>query len=236
MIRTEPDVAAVAALLGDRGRAVILMALMDGRALPAGELARIARITAQTASMHLGKLTASGLLTVERTGRHRYYRIAGPEISRAIEALGAIAAPSGEIRSLNASVKMQRLAHARTCYDHLAGRLSVQLAQILVARSVAEEYVVTPRGAELCVYLGVDSALSNPGVAVRTCIDWTERVPHVSGKLGREILKALFERGAILRTETPRVLRVTPEGETLFVSIVRSFRAPSNDTRDTLAI
>jgi DNA-binding transcriptional ArsR family regulator len=236
MIEAESGLAEIAALLGDRGRAAIVTTLMDGRALPAGELARVAGVSAQTASSHLAKLTASGLLAVERTGRHRYYRLAGPEVARAVEMLGTIAAPATRIRSLSASVKMQCLARARTCYDHLAGELAVQLAQLLIARSVAEEYVITPRGEEFCRYLGVDSALSNAGTAARTCIDWTQRVPHVSGRLGREILKVLFERGAVLRTGTPRVLRVTPEGEELFASIAHSLRAPSNDTPGTLAI
>lgn len=234
MVNAEPDIASVAAILGDPGRASIVTALMDGRALPAGELARIAGVTAQTASAHLGRLVAAGLLAVNRTGRHRYYRIADARVARVVEALGAIAPPA-RVRSLTQSLRIRRLARARTCYDHLAGQLAVELAEALITRSNLGQYVLSPKGAELCVMLGVDRALAVAGSSVRICNDWTERRPHVAGKVGRALLEGLIAREAVLRTEIPRELRVTPEGELLFGRMRDSLRTVSKFPEAILA-
>jgi DNA-binding transcriptional ArsR family regulator len=122
----QADIAPVAALMGDRGRAAMLTALLDGRPLAAGELARTAGVSAQTASAHLARLLDGGLVTVVRQGRHRYYRLAGPEVAEVIEALSRIS-PAVEVRSLRQSREARRLHRARSCYDHLAGEAGVAL-------------------------------------------------------------------------------------------------------------
>src|SRR5512146_823343 len=117
-----PDLAAAAALIADPSRAVMLSALLGGVSLPAGELARLAKITPQTASAHLAKLVEGGLLRLTVSGRHRYYCLAGKEVAQALESL-ALVAPQARVRSLNQSMQNQALQRARTCYDHLAGAL-----------------------------------------------------------------------------------------------------------------
>ncbi|MEO6913741.1 MAG: winged helix-turn-helix domain-containing protein, partial [Candidatus Baltobacteraceae bacterium] len=129
----EPTIAPVAALLADPGRASIVSALLEGRGLPAGELARIAGISPQTASMHLAKLVEGGFLRVHSQGRHRYYAIANADIAHAVETLGAIS-PLPQVRSLRQSLDAKRLSAARTCYDHLAGGLAVGIADALIER------------------------------------------------------------------------------------------------------
>ncbi len=138
-MRFEANIAPVAALLADPGRATIISALLDGRALPAGELARIAQISPQTASAHLAKLVDGGFLRVAPQGRHRYYAIANAEIAHAVETLGSIS-PMPEVRSLRQSIEAQRLAAARTCYDHLAGALAVGIADALIERGDCERH------------------------------------------------------------------------------------------------
>src|SRR4051794_30879174 len=128
-----PDFAAVAALIADPSRAAMLSALLGGHALPASELARYARITPQTASTHLAKLVSGGLLSVTRTGRHRYYSLTSRDVAQALESL-AVIAPAPRLRSLNESLEVQAIRRARTCYDHLAGTLGVALTQALIDR------------------------------------------------------------------------------------------------------
>ena len=129
----DTDIAAVGALVADRARGRILLALLDGRALPASRLAAEAGVTPATASSHLGKLTEGGFLTVEARGRHRYYRLAGPPVARLIEALQTLA-PAQPVTSLRQGTRAKALRDARTCYDHLAGRLGVGLMSALIAR------------------------------------------------------------------------------------------------------
>src|SRR3954453_13192686 len=179
-MRATPDLAAVAALIGDPSRAAMLSALLGGYALPAGELARHARISAQTASAHLARLVAAGMLSVTPAGRHRYYALKGKEVAQALEAL-ALIAPTQRPRSLTQSLEAQALCHARTCYDHLAGTLGVALTQGLIERGVIEgrqdTFEVTACGAEWLAQRGLNCAelagsqrLFAPG-----CIDWRER-------------------------------------------------------------
>src|SRR5579875_2723272 len=129
----DSDIAAIGALVADRGRCRILLALGDGRALPASRLADEAAVSPATASSHLRKLTAAGLLTVETHGRHRYYRLAGPDVGRLIEALQQLA-PASPVRSLRQDTRARALRDARTCYDHIAGRLGVRLMQTMIER------------------------------------------------------------------------------------------------------
>jgi DNA-binding transcriptional ArsR family regulator len=217
----DADIAPVAALLGDPARARMAQALHDGRALPAGELARRARIAASTASEHLARLVDAGLLAVERTGRHRYYRLASLEVAHAIEALAAIAPPARP-RTLREATIGDALAEARTCYDHLAGRLGVALAEALVARGAVEDrgdaFVLGPGATVLLEQLGIDS-LSKGRPPVLRCLDWSERRPHVAGALGAALCARALEAGWVERLPTSRAVRVTPAGRRAFASL-----------------
>lgn len=214
------DVAPVAGLLGDPARARMVQALHDGRALPAGELARRARIAASTASEHLARLVDGGLLAVERTGRHRYFRIASPEVAHAVEALAAIAPPARP-RSLREATVGDALAEARTCYDHLAGRLGVALADALVTRGAVvdrgDAYALGPGAGDVLELLGVDLPKRRPPVL--RCLDWSERRPHVAGALGAAICAHALAAGWVERLPTSRAVRVTAAGRKGFASL-----------------
>jgi len=215
------DVSPVAALLGDPARARIAQALHDGRALPAGELARRAGVSASTASEHLARLVEGGLLAVERTGRHRYFRLAGSEVAHAIEALAAIAPPA-PVRSLREASIGDALAEARTCYDHLAGKLGVQITNALLERGalidVADGFAPGEDIDAALATLGVEDLSARRPFALR-CIDWSERRPHVAGALGAAICERAFEAGWIERLPTSRAVRVTAAGRRAFASL-----------------
>jgi DNA-binding transcriptional ArsR family regulator len=207
----DPNVASTAALLADPARAAMLATLLDGCALPAGELAWAAGITAQTASSHLAKLLDGGLLEVERVGRHRYYRLAGPHVAQAIELLAAIA----PVRRKPPTAAARRIRHARFCYDHLAGRLGVAVAEALtrqgLIRTMAGKRVeATESGIAWFAALEID-ARGADGVG-RPCLDWTERTHHLAGPLGRHLLSALLSRNWLRRHGDSRLIEVTPPG------------------------
>jgi DNA-binding transcriptional ArsR family regulator len=211
------DIAPVAAVLGDPARAAILSALHDGRALPAGELALRAAVAPSTASEHLARLVDAGLLEVERGGRHRYFRIAGPDVAHAVEALAAIA-PRRPVRSLREANAASALAEARTCYDHLAGRLGVAVAEALVRRGAVigmnGEFKPGPRAAAVLADLGLDSEELHAGrrpFALR-CLDWSERRPHVAGALGAALAGHALAAGWVERLPRSRAIRVTAAG------------------------
>ena len=211
------DITLVARLLAEPSRAAMMTALLDGRAMPAGDLARIAQVSPQTASGHLRKLLAGGLVHILNQGRHRYYSIATPEIAHAIETLSGIATQP-PVTSLRQSLAMEKLAAARTCYDHLAGRLAVRLADRLVERGHCDRtedgFAITPAGASFFATLEIDSAAlckTTPPYS-KTCVDWTERRPHLAGPIGRALLAHMFAREWIARTDVPRALRITDAG------------------------
>ena len=214
----EPNVAAVASLIADPARAVMLAALLDGRALPAGELAYASGVTAQTASSHLSKLLAGGLLDVEIEGRHRYYRLAGPHVAQAIEQLSTILPSTREKRKFLSSAQKQ-LRFARRCYDHLAGQLGVAVALGLQERDYivptsGKHFDVTPEGAVWFGSIGLDIATlksSRRGLA-RQCLDWTERRHHLAGPLGVEFMRVLCANGWLRRSNESRAMRITPKG------------------------
>lgn len=214
----EPNVAAVAALIADPARAAMLVALIDGRALPAGELAYAAGITAQTASSHLAKLLDGGLLEVEAEGRHRYYRLAGAHVAEAMERLAEIR-PVGPVRRRALGPEARRLCFARSCYGHLAGRLGVAVAGGLTGRGFLvakpeKRFEVTPAGADWFAGIGLDVAALKPGRhgLARQCLDWTERTHHVAGPLGVELLRVLCASGWLRRSGDSRSVQVTPVG------------------------
>ena len=214
-MRTEPDIASVASLIGEPARASMLLALLDGRALPAGELAYRGDVTPQTASEHLAKMTERNLLTVEQCGRHRYYRLASPEAGLAIEALAALSATS---RVRQEQKTTEPIYAARTCYDHLAGKLGVALADAMAARKMLEEsgrdYHVTPEGCVQLQEFGVDLVCIQKGrrIFARQCLDWSERRHHIAGGLGAALASQFFERGWIKRMPDSRALRITERG------------------------
>jgi DNA-binding transcriptional ArsR family regulator len=212
---TEPNrIAATAALLGDPARANMLAALMDGRALTAKELAYAGHITPQTASEHLGKLTEGGLLAVKKQGRHRYYRLASSLVGQMLEGVMAFAEP--EPARATTWRGGEALRTARTCYDHLAGRLGVALADALTARGhVAlgtDGGEVTEAGTE---FLDAFGAALAPGrrVFCRPCLDWSERRPHLAGRVGAALACRCFELGWIARQRDTRAVAITTAGQ-----------------------
>lgn len=214
------NISGTASLFADPTRASILMALADGRALPAGELATIAGVSPQTASAHLGKLAEGGLIAVERQGRHRYYRLAGPEVAEAIEAI-AIVAPPVRVRSLRESSHKKALDHARTCYGHLAGKVSVAFADALVAKGYFEEvkagYGITDKGRKWLEEFGVQTAGKKiDWNAIPYHIDWTVRKRHIAGPLAVAITNRLLEIGWIERGRIRRSLQITEKGRSGF--------------------
>jgi DNA-binding transcriptional ArsR family regulator len=212
------DIAAVAALIGEPTRAVMLWSLLGGQARPASELAFYANVSAQSASAHLAKLVAAGMLLVESRGRHRYFRIARPEVALAIEAMAALTPAAQQLAQLPAR-QAPDLKLARTCYDHLAGKIAVALCQALqkagwlVLRD-ENEFAVTRKGDDQFRELGIDTdALHTQRRAfARPCPDWSERQPHLAGAVGAALLDRMFEMKWIARRRDSRIVRLTNEG------------------------
>ncbi|MGZ5836523.1 MAG: ArsR/SmtB family transcription factor [Xanthobacteraceae bacterium] len=198
----------------------MLTRLMDGRAIPASELAAAAGVRAQTASGHLAKLTDSGLLGVTRQGRHRYYRLATPDVARMIEQILVVAGDISSPMPRHAPAR-QALATARTCYDHLAGRLGVGIAETLLRRHhivLSEDSgELTNAGHEFLADLGIEpNTVPGKRAYCRSCLDWTERRPHIVGKLGAALADRFLERKWIERQRDSRALTITPAGGRLF--------------------
>jgi DNA-binding transcriptional ArsR family regulator len=229
----DADIAALASLLADPARCKILLALDDGRALPASTLADEAGVSRQTASSHLGKLTGAGLLAVETHGRHRYYRLAGPEVGELLEQLGRLA-PSRPVTSLREGTRAARLRTARTCYDHVAGRLGVAVMGSLLEREALVggdgrydarrdshdalskpghdlHYELTADGRDFLTGIGVEIPTGRRPL-VRYCVDWTEQRHHLSGGLGRAVLDRFLYAGWVKRVPRGRALTVTDNG------------------------
>ncbi len=212
--------APAAALLADPARVAMLMALLDGRALPAGELARAGGVSASTASSHLSRLIKAGWVGVEDQGRHRYMRMINPDVAGLLEALAVVGGPPGPYQPLGGAPQELRLA--RSCYDHLAGMAGVALAESLVRDgSLAEDgrlYVVTPGGKERFARLGIDidwleaETRKSRRYFARNCLDWSERRHHIAGALGSVLLDRLLELGWFERKRGTRALRLSNEG------------------------
>jgi DNA-binding transcriptional ArsR family regulator len=231
----DADVARAAGLMAEPARAKVLMALADGRALPASLLASEAGVSPQTVSAHLHKLLDGGLLAVERSGRHRYYKLSGPDVAAAVEALARIAQPE-PIKSLRQSTRAAALREARTCYDHLAGRLGVALLEGLVRRDaltrtdggrgadrrpedpLAQQlqdgpYALGPRATEVFGELGVDlSEQVSRRRLLRFCVDWSEQRHHLAGRLGAAVVDSLLDRNWIRRRQRQRAVDLTDAG------------------------
>lgn len=214
--------AEIAALAGEPARAALLQALMKGRALTAGELARAAGVTPQTASGHLARMAEAGLVAVEKQGRHRYHRLASPAVAQMVEGIMQIAATRpAPVRRLVVGPRDEALRRARTCYDHLAGRLGVALADALVAAGHAEiepeAASLTASGVDLLASLGIDLPSPAAGrrarMLCRPCLDWSERRPHLGGAVGAALCSHCLAQGWIRRIEGSRAVAVTRRGE-----------------------
>lgn len=236
-IRGDADIAKVAALFAEPARARVLVALVDGRALPATVLAAEAGLSPSATSAHLTRLREAGLIEVERSGRHRYHRLAGEHVATVLEALASIA-PAQPVRSLKQGSRAAALRQARTCYDHLAGRLGVDITSALLQRGALvttdgtpdnrrrpneplssrlrdHPYQLGPSAVDTFRSLGVDidSLRNTPGrPLLRFCVDWSEQRHHLSGRLGAAMLTALLDAGWLVRMTMRRAVKLTDQG------------------------
>lgn len=221
--------------MGEPARAAVLVALADGRALAASTLAAEAGVAPSTLSGHMARLVEGGLVRVEPSGRNRYYRLAGPRVAEAVEALARLA-PTHPVRSLRAGTHAEAIRRARTCYDHLAGRLGVALLDALVAEAIlvveadpeagpdpvlgagrAQRYQLTESGGDRLERLGVTLDGTGRRPLIRYCLDWSEQRPHLGGALGACLLKRFVDLGWVVRAER-RVVRITGLGRAALAS------------------
>jgi DNA-binding transcriptional ArsR family regulator len=217
----DASIAPAAALLADPARVAMLLALVDGRALPAGELARAAGISASTASAHLARLAAAGWVGAEEQGRHRYVRLIHPDVAGLLEAL-AVVGGSPPRAAESGSGPPEHLRLARSCYDHLAGRAGVLLTEALLNDgSLVEEgriYGITSAGRQRLGRLEIDAdhlaeeARRSRRYLARACLDWSERRHHMAGALGAALLERVLTLGWFERRKGTRALRLTNEG------------------------
>jgi DNA-binding transcriptional ArsR family regulator len=213
----DADIAAVASLIGDPTRARFLCELIGGESRCASELASAARVSRATASFHLGRLLAANLLEVQPSGRRRTYRLTGPEVAQVIEALQRIA-PRPAPRSLRAASRAEALSCARFCYDHLAGRLAIQLADTMTTAGLVtlanDQFELSEHGRAWFgeLEIDVDELRTVRRSFARTCLDWSERRPHLAGALGAALAARLLELGWIERVAGCRAVRPTSAG------------------------
>ncbi|KJJ40247.1 ArsR family transcriptional regulator [Bacillus subtilis] len=216
-----PNIAKISSLLSDPSRSSILLTLMDGRIHPAGELAYLANIKPQTASFHLKKLLEEKLISVEKHGRHRYYRLSNSEAANVIEQLLCIA-PKAKVTSLKDSKEKSDLHFARTCYDHLAGYVGVQITNSLVEQGMLKKvdlnFEVTPEGSLFFSNLGIneDQRRNKRRAFARCCLDWSERQHHLAGAIGNALLVRMLEEEWIVRMPKTRAIRITQSGKNAF--------------------
>ncbi|MCF0080605.1 ArsR/SmtB family transcription factor [Streptomyces lomondensis] len=210
--------ARLAGLIADETRATCLLALLDGRAWTAGELARHAGVAASTLSEHLGRLVAGGLLAEERQGRHRYVRLADARVAQLVEDLAAQVAPgrSGRPRNLRESSAGSAMARGRTCYDHLAGRLGIVVTDALTARGLLQQetgFALTDAGLAWFAAAGIGLERRGRRPLARACLDWTERRPHLAGVAGAALCRRALDAGWCVRIGSERAVKVTAAGE-----------------------
>jgi DNA-binding transcriptional ArsR family regulator len=232
-----PLISEIAGLVGEPARAAMLSALLDGRALTAGELAYAARVTPQTASTHLAKLTEAGLLKPVKDGRHRYFRLAS---ARVVEMLDGIVAVALENRPRYRPLSRQarELSAARICYDHLAGRLSVDLADFFITNAYIapgdEAAEITEAGTRFLTEFGIDmAALGSTRRFCRLCLDWTERRPHIAGAVGAALTSRFFDLGWAERMRHSRAVVVTLSGKRGFLETFGISASEGNGNRIT---
>ncbi|KAA0023665.1 helix-turn-helix transcriptional regulator [Antrihabitans cavernicola] len=253
----DADIARIAALFADPSRAKVLTALADGRALPASVLADEAGVSPQATSGHLAKLREAGLISVRKSGRHRYYALTGDEVANAIEALAQLA-PSKPVRSLREGTRANALRMGRTCYDHFAGQLGVQITEALLDRDALlatdgvastearsgepvvgaaqrHPYALGPSAAETLKLLGLDLdtivAAPTRRPLLRFCLDWTEHRYHLAGLLGAHVFTAFDENGWVRRLPRQRAVRLTPDGAAVLARLERAGHSRSGHSR-----
>ncbi len=225
---SSPQLATLAGALADRTRASFCLAMLDGRAWTAGELARHAQVARSTATEHLDRLAAVGLIAEERQGRHRYVRLADAEAAELVEHLSARAPHPAPVHTLRAATARGALARARTCYDHLAGALGVGVTDAMIERGLldGEGWAITPSGLSWFADLGVDveRARSSRRPFARRCLDWTERRPHLAGRSGAALCERFFDQRWLERIGSGRAVRLTSSGHrALAASLHREF-------------
>jgi DNA-binding transcriptional ArsR family regulator len=212
----EVDLAAGASAIADPARAAMLDALLDGAPRSAGALAREAGVAASTASHHLGRLLDAGLIVVEPDGRRRAFRLARPEVAHALEAL-ALVSPPRTARTLRRATRAEAERTARTCYDHLAGKLGVAVCDALLdAGAIAPDgeraFALGPAAGSAFAALGVAIPDASRRAYARPCLDWSERRPHLAGALGAAVADTMLEREWVIRVPGTRALRVSDAG------------------------
>lgn len=214
---TDPDIASVATAVGEPSRAAMLVALLEGPPLAARELARRAGVSAQTASSHLARLVEARLLTSRAQGRQRLFQLAGPEVVTLLEAL-AVLAPRTPAHLVTDGRGATALREARTCYDHLAGRLGIRVTDFLLERAFLQRhgdaFQVTRTGDTWLRDFGISMEVLRAGrrPLTRACLDWSERRPHLAGALGAALTERFFERGWLTRLRGPRAVRLSERG------------------------
>jgi DNA-binding transcriptional ArsR family regulator len=226
-MKAGPDIAMVAALVGDPARANILTALMSGRALTASELAQEAGVTPQTASSHLAKLEGGGLIEPEKQGRHRYYRLTGSDVAGVLEGLAGLAARAGHLR-VRTGPKDPALRRARVCYDHLAGDLGVQMLDSMkkqrLVRQHQQEIELTADGERFMakkLQIDPDKLVHPRRPLCKACLDWSERRHHLAGTLGAAMMARFAELKWAARDPAPgsRIVNFTRNGEKQFAAL-----------------
>jgi DNA-binding transcriptional ArsR family regulator len=212
----DADLVHVAAVIGEPARAAMLSALLGGQELSAGELARRAGVAPATASVHLARLVAGGLVSRRQEGRHRYYALAGADVAAALEALARLSPPEARLRAAS-NTPTDALRFARTCYDHLAGTLGVRITDAMLERGLIrgrDAFEMTDAGEAWLSAFGIDvAALAQSRRAlVRPCLDWTERRHHLAGSVGAAIATTMLERRWVVRMDGTRAVRLTLRG------------------------
>lgn len=227
-----PNIARVAALIGDNARAEVLSALMSGGALTATELADMAGVTKQTISFHLGKLLEAGLLKVDQQGRHRYFRLAGQDVAQVLESLMDMAVRSEAVRP-RAGPRDPALRKARVCYDHLAGELGVLAYDGMLRQGVFETRQdalwLTEHGRAWfgCLGIDTDAVASSRRSFCRSCLDWSERRHHLAGALGAALLARIQELGWAKRARDSRAIVFSERGEESLLATLTPRSAPT---------
>lgn len=235
-----PNIVRVAALIADNARAEVLCALMSGRALTATELANVAGVTKQTMSFHLGKLLDEALVTVDQQGRHRYFRLAGPQVAELLETLMGLAF-RGDGAHLVTGPRDPALRKARVCYDHLAGELGVWVYEQMLQTGIFQLYSgglqLTEHGQDWFQQLGIDTeeVASSRRAFCRGCLDWSERKDHLAGALGAALLKRIEALGWARRAKDSRAIVFSANGEEALRAMFATPSALSADTQHPAA-
>lgn len=221
-MKNGPDISITAALIGDPARANMVMALMSGHSLTMGELAAEAGVTLSTASVHLTKLESSGIVVSRKEGRSRYFRIADPDVAHCIEALVTVAARAGHLRT-RPGPKEEAMRHARSCYDHLAGRIAVELFERWITARVLqwrdEVVCLTGQGRQFLIGRGIeiDTLERKKRPLCRTCVDWSERQHHLGGAIGAAVFTRALEKNWAVRGTRSRAVTFSVTGEKKFI-------------------